>query len=125
MPVRAARPVDVDVVPVAVRGKELDVEIGEKRMQPRLVRSHPFATELVRLASDLRVPEAAADTVACFEHDDILALASKPRCRDQAGDPGSDDCDVHAQLARAHRLTPPLPRAAAAAARPVRTAPSM
>jgi hypothetical protein len=56
VPVRSAVPVDVHALPVAVRGKELDPELAQERVEPRLVRRDPFAAELVRLAAELRVP---------------------------------------------------------------------
>ena len=119
---RAARLVDVDVVAVAIGGEELDPELAEQRMQARLVRRDPLAAELVRLAADLRVPEPAADAVARLEHDDVPPLRGQAPRRREPGNTGTDDGDVGLDQAGAHAS---LLSAAAAAARPVRTAPSM
>ena len=119
---RAPGLVDVHVVAVAVGGKELDPELGEQRVQPRVVRRDPLAAELVRLAADLGVPEPAADAVARLEDDDVAALRDETRRRREPGDPGADDGDVGLDQAGVHAS---FPSAAAAAARPVRTAPSM
>ena len=91
--VRCARAalVDVDVVAVAVRREELDPELGEQRVQPRLVRRDPLAAELVRLAADLGVPEPAADAVARLEDDDVAALRDEPTRRGEPGDAGPHD----------------------------------
>ena len=119
---RVAMLVDVDVVAVAVRREELDAELTEQRVHPRLVRRDPLAAELVRLAAELRVPEPPTDAVARLEHDDVAALGDEPSRGSQPGDTGADDHDVGLDQAGAHAS---LRSAAAAAARPVRTAPSM
>ncbi len=89
---------------------------------PRLVRRDPLAAELVRLAADLRVPEASSDTISCLEHDDVPSVGDEPASCGEARDAGADDRDVGLDQAGAHAS--PV-RAAAAAARPVLTAPSM
>ena len=113
--------VDVDVLAVAVRREQLDAEFGQKRMQPRLIGSDPLASELVRLPADLGVPEPSTDPVARLQHDDVAACGGKRACRSEPGDAGADDRDVGLDQAG---VDPWLP-SAAAAARPVRTAPSM
>ena len=97
-------------------------ELLEQRVHARLVGRDPLAAELVRLAADLRVPETPADAVARLEHDDVATLRDEPTRRGEAGDTGADDRDVGLDQAGAHAS---LLSAAAAAARPVRTAPSM
>src|SRR5436853_143945 len=95
-------------------------------MQPRVVGRDPLPAELVGLASDLGVPEAPSDTVASLEHDDVSARRGEPVRRDEPGYPGADDGDIRVDLPAAHRrATEETPSAAAAAARPVRIAPSM
>ena len=122
MPVRAARLVDVDVVAVAIRGEEPDAELVEQRVEARLVRRDPLASELVRLAADLRVPEPSADTVSGFEDDDVASRGDQASRSGEACHARADDRDVGLDQAGAHAS---LLNAAAAAARPVRTAPSM
>src|SRR5262245_43387289 len=122
VPSRSTVLVDLHVVAVAVRGKELDSQPGEKRMEPRLVGSDPLAPELVRFPAELGVPEASTDAVARFQHDDITPFGRKLACRSEPGHTGSDDGDVGLDQAGAHAS---LLSAAAAAARPVLTAPSM
>ena len=116
--------IDIDVVAFAIRREELDPELVQQRVQPRLIRGDPLAAELVGLAAQLRVPEAAADPVARLEDDDVLTPLDQPRCRGEPGDPGAHDHAIGRQLACTHVLSS-APSAAAAAARPVRTAPSM
>ena len=91
-------------------------------MEPRLVRSDPLAPELVRLAADLGVPEASTDAVARLQHDDVTPLGYELARRGEPGYTRADDGDVGLDQAG---VDPWLPSAAAAAARPVRTAPSM
>ena len=114
--------VHVDVVALAVRREELDPELVEERVHPRLVRGDPLAPELVRLASELGVPETSADTVSCLEDDDLAALGHELAGGGEAGHARAHHGDVGLDHAGAHAS---LRRAAAAAARPVRTAPSM
>ena len=118
LPVR----VDVDVVSVAVGGKEADAELLEQRVHARLVRRDPLPAELVRLAAELGVPQASADPVASLEHDDLAAFSDEPACSRETGNTRADDGDVRFYAAGAHAS---VPSAAAAAERPVRTAPSM
>ena len=122
MAVRTAGLVDVDVVAVAVRGEEVDPELVEQRVHARLVRRDPLAAELVRLAADLGVPEAPSDPVARLEDGDVASLGDEPARGSQSGHAGADDDDVGLDQAGVHAS---LLNAAAAAARPVRTAPSM
>jgi hypothetical protein len=122
VPARVTLLVDVDIVAFAVRGEQIDPELAEERVEPRLVRGDPFASELVRLATDLRVPEPTANAVSSLEHDDVTALGHELARRSQSGDTGSDDSDLRLDQAGVHAS---LLSAAAAAARPVRTAPSM
>ena len=122
MATRLAGFVDVDVVALAVRREELDPELVEERVHPRLVRGDPLAPELVRLASELGVPETPADTVSRLEDDDVAALGHELAGGSEAGDARAHDGDVGLDHAGARAS---LRRAAAAAARPVRTAPSM
>ena len=122
MPTRATRLVDVHVVAVAIGREEIDPELAEKRVHARLVRRDPLAAELVRLAADLRVPEPAADTVPRFEHDDVTTLCDEAPRRREPCHAGADDRDLGLDQAGVHAS---LLSAAAAAARPVRTAPSM
>ena len=122
MPVRAARLVDVDVVAVAIRGEEPDAELVEQRMDARLVGRYPLASKLVRLAADLRVPEPSADTVPGFEDGDVTSRGDQVSRSGETCHSRSDDREVGLDQAGAHAS---LLSAAAAAARPVRTAPSM
>ena len=119
---RAPGLVDVDVVTLAVRREELDPELVEQRVHPRLVRGDPLAAELVGLAADLRVPETSADTVSRLEDDDVATLGDEAAGSGEAGHARAHDGDVGLDQAGAHAS---LRSAAAAAARPVRTAPSM
>ena len=73
--------VDVDVLALAEAREELDPELLEQRVHRRLVGGDPLAAELVRLAADLGVPDAAADPVAGLEHDDVDALARRAPTR--------------------------------------------
>ena len=120
--VRGPRLVDVDVFAVAICGKELDLEFGEERVHSRLVRGDPLAAELVRLAAELRVPQASPHAVPRLEDDHVTTLGDElPRSR-ETGDAGADHHNVGLDQAGVHAS---LRSAAAAAARPVRTAPSM
>ena len=92
-------------------------------MHPRLVRRDPLAAELVRLSAELRVPEPPSDAVASFEDDDVAPGRNEPACGGEPRDACADDRDVGLDQAGIHASL--LPSAAAAAARPVRTAPSM
>jgi hypothetical protein len=107
-------------------------------MQPRVVGRDPLSAELVRLAADLGVPESTADTVARLEHDDLASCLGEPGRRDESRDTGSHDGHVDVDVVHPRRFlvtishTEPIlraeaamPSAARAAARPVRTAPSM
>ena len=91
-------------------------------MHPRLVRGDPLASELVGLAAELRVPETAADTVSRLEDDDVAPLRYELAGGGETGHARAHDGDVGPDQAGAHAS---LRSAAAAAARPVRTAPSM
>ena len=122
VPSRVPVLVDVDVVSVAVGGEEVDAELLEQRVHARLVRRDPLAAELVRLAAELGVPEPSADAIARFEHDDLAALGDEAPRGGETCDAGADDGDVRLDHAGAHAS---FLSAAAAAARPVRTAPSM
>ena len=91
-------------------------------MHPRLVRGDPLAAELVGLAAELGVPETSADAVSCLEDDDVAALGHELAGGGEAGHARAHDGDVGLDQAGVHAS---LRSAAAAAARPVRTAPSM
>ena len=122
MAVGSAGLVDVDVVSLSVGREEIDSELVEQRVHARLVRRDPLTAELVRLSAELGVPEPPSDPIASFEHDDVTSCRDEPpggrepcNARTDDGDIGLDQAGIHASW----------PSAAAAAARPVRTAPSM
>ena len=119
---RAPGFVDVDVIAVPVRRKELDAELGQDSVEPRVVRRYPLAAELVGLTADLRVPEPAADAIARLEDDDAPARGDNLRGCGETCHSSSDNHDIGFDQASVHAS---FPSAAAAAARPVRTAPSM
>ena len=89
--VRLPGRVDVDVIAVAEAREEPDAEVVEQRVHRRLVRRDPLAAELVGLAADLGVPDAAPDPVARLEHDDVHSPAGEGRRGREPGDPGADD----------------------------------
>ncbi len=122
MSVRTSRLVDVHIVSVAVCRKELDAEFEKQSVQPRVVRRDPLPAELVGLAADLRVPEPSAHTVPGLEDDHAPALVDDTRRGSKTSDSGADDGYIGLDQAGFHAS---FPSAAAAAARPVRTAPSI
>ena len=99
---RGAVSTDVHVLALAEAREQLDFELGEKCVHGRVVRGDPLPAELVRLAADLGVPDAAADAVARLEHDHLATGCDERARRRQPGDAGTDDCDVGLDLARAH-----------------------
>src|SRR5262249_55867201 len=113
---RATGLVDVDVVTDAVRREELDPELREERVEPRLIRGDPLAAQLVRLASDLGVPKAASHTAARLQHDDLAPGGDELARGREPGDSRADDCDVRLDLLLAH--VAPLIRRRAPLARP-------
>src|SRR5688572_12932626 len=94
--------VHVDVVAVAVRREELDAELAEELVHPRLVRRNPLAAQLVGLPAELRVPQPAADAVASLEHDDVASFGEETPRGGQTSDAGTDDHDVGLDQAGAH-----------------------
>ncbi len=74
-------------------------------MHGRLVGRDPLPAELVRLAADLRVPDATADPVARLEHDDLSPRRHEGARGGEAGDARPDDRDVDLDPASGH---PPI-----------------
>ena len=82
------------MVAFAVGVKELDSELCEQGVHLALVGSDPLAPELVRLAADLDVEQAATDPVARLEDDDVTARGDELRGGDETGKARTDDDDV-------------------------------
>ena len=82
--------------------EQLEVEVVNQLAHCTLVRRDPLPAELVRVASDLRVPHTPADTVARFAHDDLEPLALKLVRGGKPCNTGPDDDDIG--VARAHRV---------------------
>ena len=74
------------------------------------------------MAADFRVPEPSADTVPSFEDDDVASRGDQVSRSGETCHSCSDDRDVGLDQTGVQAS---LLNAAAAAARPVRTAPSM